>query len=291
MSRTARLLVLVSFGLVMLAARTVLPVPQAAVGAFGHGPTVVLVHGLGSRAAHWLPVARRLARDHRVVLVDLPGHGLSAMPDPLTVESAAAELDRAIAAEPGPVTLVGHSLGGLVAAEEACEHPERVRALVLVETTLRPPVDDTTRTHMLARLDSDYEGLLRDAYLDFGRDPRQGVALWQQARAVDRDVMKAWIRLALTADLSARAAALRCPVTAVLAERSWAVGEPWAAAAQALGLAGVPQLEPVRITGCGHFVMLDRPDELVTVIAHAARATAPAPIATVARAGTALALR
>ena len=37
------------------------PRPPAALGAFGHGPTVVLVHGLGSRAEHWLPVARDLA--------------------------------------------------------------------------------------------------------------------------------------------------------------------------------------------------------------------------------------
>src|SRR6186997_2748201 len=138
--------------------------PPLSVSAFGHGPSVVLVHGLGSRAEQWLPVARLLAHRYRVSLVDLPGHGPTAMPEPFSLDRAALGLDLALNETPNePVVLVGHSLGGLVATAEALENPGRVRGLVLVETALRPQIDPAQRPAMLEELDRDYAGLVRAA--------------------------------------------------------------------------------------------------------------------------------
>src|SRR5260221_5110486 len=50
----------------------------------GHGPTIVFLHGLGGGRLQWMPVARKLLATNRVVLVDLPGHGDSTMPDPFS---------------------------------------------------------------------------------------------------------------------------------------------------------------------------------------------------------------
>ena len=46
----------------------------------GSGPAVVLLHGYGETGDMWLPLARDLVRDHRVVIPDLRGMGLSARP-------------------------------------------------------------------------------------------------------------------------------------------------------------------------------------------------------------------
>ena len=239
----------------------------SALGAFGSGPTVVLVHGLGSTPEHWLPMARDLARDHRVVLTELPGHGLAAMPRPLTLAGAALALERAIAAETDePVVLVGHSVGGLVAAAEALRSPGRVRALVLVETALRPQVTPGERDGLLAALDRDYAATLREAYVPFGRDSAQGAALFAQAATQDSAAMKAWIRLALTEDLSAAVERLGVPLLVVLSERSWADGESWQQCADALGYARAPRVTPVRVVGTGHLVMLDRPQLLAGLV-------------------------
>ena len=235
--------------------------------AFGRGSTVVLVHGLGSRPGHWLPAARLLARCHRVVLMDLPGHGESAMPFPFSLGRAVEALNAALAAASRePVILVGHSVGGLVAAAEALDHPERVRALVVVETALRPQFEGAERDEMLEALDHDYQSLLRAAYTAFGRDSAQGAALYQEVAALDSVRIKQWVRLALTADLSSAVAKLDRPVLAVLAGRSWAPAEPWAETARALGYARIPRIQAARIEDCGHFVMLDRPAELAQVI-------------------------
>jgi len=255
-----------------------------ALGAFGRGPTIVLVHGLGSSAAHWLPVARDLARDHRVMLVELPGHGIAPMPDGLSLDGAAHALDDAIHQEyDGPVVLVGHSVGGLVAVAAALRDPDCVRALVLVETALRPQLDGPACAELVAALDRDYRGTLRENYMSFGRDSAQGAALYAEAATLDPAAMKTWIRLAITTDLSRRVGALKAPLLVVLSSRSWPDGEDWRACADTLGYAAVPGATPVRVERTGHFVMLDRPPLLADVIRRFEHGMAPPAFAALAR--------
>jgi pimeloyl-ACP methyl ester carboxylesterase len=283
--RRAALLLLAGLALVLLIGRaTPPPRPSVTLGAMGRGPTVVLVHGLGVRAEHWLPVARDLARDHRVVLVELPGHGLDAMPGDLTIDGAAALLDRAIAREGDePVLLVGHSVGGLVAAAEAVRSPRRVRALVLVETALRPQLRGRDRDALLAGLERDYRGTLRENYLAFGRDSAQGAAIFAEVAALDSLAIKRWLRIALATDLSGEMATLQMPLLAVLSARSWPDTESWRACADTLGYASARDVTPVRVERVGHFIMLDRPGLLADLIRRFDRGHAPPALAALAR--------
>ncbi len=101
-------------------------------------PTIVCVHGLGGSHVNWLAVAPRLARHARVLVPDLAGHGRT----PLARRSASVQantrlLDRFILAlTPGPVILVGNSMGGVIAMLETALHPSRVAGLVLVDPSL-----------------------------------------------------------------------------------------------------------------------------------------------------------
>lgn len=280
MSRLLPLLILSAIVAAFLLVQTPASAPSAH-ASFGRGPAIVLVHGLGSRRADWLPVARELARDHRVTLVDLPGHGVTEMPAAFSLDQAQGALDRALG-ELGeqPVVLVGHSVGGLVCTAEALARPGRVRALVLVESALRTPMSEAERRELLDALGRDYAGVLRAAYLDFGRDSLQGEALLREVSKLDPAIVKRWIRLAVTTDLSQRAASLTMPVTAVWAPRTWGPGESWADVAAQLGYERVPRLDVVRVPDAGHFVMLDRPHELASIVARAAARPHPEPVAT-----------
>lgn len=253
------------------------PPPDVLPGAIGRGPDVVLVHGLGSRSSHWLPLTRDLARDHRVVAADLPGHGLASMPGNFSLEHAAASLERVLADQPGPVVLVGHSVGGLVATLAALRSPERVRALVLVETSLSPMTTREERASLRAALDRDFAGTVAAVYRSFGRDSAQGEALAREVLALDPVMVRAWIEAVLDVDLREASAGLQCPVLAVLAPHSWSADESWDDCARALGLDRIRALRPLRVSQSGHFVSLDEPHVLADAIRQLDRLPPAAP--------------
>jgi pimeloyl-ACP methyl ester carboxylesterase len=102
----------------------------------GEGPPVVLLHGPGESAVNWRWTMPDLVATHRVIAPDLPAHGSSGTGDqPLDAEGALEWLDRLIdqTCEDRP-TLVGHVLGGAIAARFAIARTGRVRRLVLVDS-------------------------------------------------------------------------------------------------------------------------------------------------------------
>ncbi len=100
----------------------------------GDGPTVAFVHGFNSGKDVWLRYASAVPADWHLLAPDLPGHGDSeadaaiAYDPPALADALVVWLD---AVAPGPVHLVGSSLGGEVAARVALAHPERVASLAL----------------------------------------------------------------------------------------------------------------------------------------------------------------
>jgi pimeloyl-ACP methyl ester carboxylesterase len=100
----------------------------------GEGAPVVLVHGLAGSAANWVELLPDLAERHRVLAVDLPGHGGS---EPAGSGATTTQFADAVAGvieveQAGPALVAGHSFGGLVALRLAQRRPELVRALLLV---------------------------------------------------------------------------------------------------------------------------------------------------------------
>jgi pimeloyl-ACP methyl ester carboxylesterase len=106
------------------------------------GPVLVLTHGWALDSDAWYSVRRELVRTYRLVLWDLPGLGRSSQPADrrYTVERLAEDL-RTVIAQTGdaPVTLVGHSIGGMMMLTLARLHPDLLRSkingMVLMDTT------------------------------------------------------------------------------------------------------------------------------------------------------------
>lgn len=100
----------------------------------GQGRDLVLIHGWAMHSGIFAPLCERLAREFRVHLVDLPGHGYSrddlANLDPAQCATALSErLPRAL--------WIGWSLGGLVALQAALDHGDRVRGLAMIAASPR----------------------------------------------------------------------------------------------------------------------------------------------------------
>jgi pimeloyl-ACP methyl ester carboxylesterase len=120
----------------------------------GDGPkTVIFVHGWTCDETAWSGQVPAISRSHRVITLDLPGHGRSGMPadGEVSIERFAraveavrntAGVDRAV--------LVGHSMGTPVVRQYALMYPEHVSALVLVDgLVLMPDAPDVTPPSML----------------------------------------------------------------------------------------------------------------------------------------------
>ncbi|MFD1880612.1 alpha/beta fold hydrolase [Paracoccus pacificus] len=119
----------------------------------GTGEPLLLIHGVGMRAEAWGPQIEELARHHHVIAVDMPGHGESTplssgagLPD---FVAWGASVIRAL--DLGPVNLAGHSMGALISAGLAVEHPDLIRRLALLNAVYRRTPE--ARAAVLARAD------------------------------------------------------------------------------------------------------------------------------------------
>jgi pimeloyl-ACP methyl ester carboxylesterase len=100
---------------------------------------VVLVHGGAAHRGWWRPVAELLSETHDVVTMDLSGHGDSGRRDAYDFQLWTAELEAVASTfcEDRPVA-VGHSMGGLVVAHAAAHGAGALRAVIAIDSPLRP---------------------------------------------------------------------------------------------------------------------------------------------------------
>lgn len=123
----------------------------------GHGDTtLLLLHGYGESLMSYRSIFDLLATRYTVIAVDLPGLALSGKPDgSYDLASYQRRLGAFLARwTQGPVVVVGHSMGGELAAALALDHPERVVAVVLMSPAgagLSSLVDQAKAIHSDAR--------------------------------------------------------------------------------------------------------------------------------------------
>lgn len=235
-------------------------------------PLVVFVHGAGMDHTIWALQSRYFAHHGRAVLaLDLPGHGHSEGPQPASIEpyvdwlAASIELSGA-----GRATLVGHSMGALVALETAARHPEKVTALALLGCAARMPV----HPDLIAAADADDSfaielmtawGYGKPAHLGGHRAP----GLWMLGGG--KHLIARCAAGVLAKDLRAcdaygnaigAASRIACPTLLVIGSVD-RMTPPKGAEALAAAIKGA---ETVTLRGVGHMMMVEAPDETIAAL-------------------------
>ncbi len=251
----------------------------------GAGPAVVLIHGYGETGDMWAPLAADLARDHRVIVPDLRGMGLSTKPEggfdkKTQGRDIAAVLD---ALKIGKADVVGHDIGNMVAYAFTAQYPSRVTRLVLMDAPLPGvgPWEEILKNPLLwhfrfggpdmERLVAGRERIYLDRFWnEFSADPtkwdegsRQHYAAlyarpgamhagFAQFAAFDQDAIDNRAFLAQ--------GKLSMPVLAVGGEKSFG---PMMAAVARFAASDVTELT---IPGAGHWLMEEQPQASVSAV-------------------------
>lgn len=240
-------------------------------------PVVILIPGLSSPAEVWAGIAPALARDHRVVLVQVNGFGGDEPGDnlkPGLLDGIVADLHGyLIANKLGRPAVIGHAMGGLVGLMLARAHPGDVRQLMVVDAlpfigTLFAPGATVPAIEPQARM-------MRDAMAArYGQpaDPAasRAVAVRLAATPEAQAKVAAWAAKAdprvsaramyedMTTDLRPALGSIVTPITLVY-PTSTAVPADRAATLYRSAYAGTPHVAFVPVADSAHFVMLDQP--------------------------------
>ena len=250
----------------------------------GEEPAALLLHGIGNYGRYWDLFADAIAGRMRLVAPDARGHGDSPKPadgyEPARfVADAVAVMNASALARP---VVVGHSMGGFHATALALAHPERVRALVLVDVGPRVERagDSRARRLSLGRPDRFADEAAALAYLHetspgysdavyanrlawvLRRDEGGGL-VWRSSKAALAKILDTTAHAPAVWD---RIEAIACPVLVVRGTRSPSFSD-------AVARAMLPRLGDARLVEleAGHNVALDRPRELADAVVRFAR--------------------
>lgn len=233
--------------------------------------TLVLIHGVGMRVEAWGPQIDRLSRDHRVIAVDLPGHGFSAplggVPElPDFVEWFAGLVDE-LGVE--AVNVAGHSMGALIAAGFAATKGSKLRRVALLNGVYKR--SSAARQAVEARAEEILSGAFdREAPLErwFSDEEKDGAAyrlVRDLLQKVDPDGYAAAYRAFATGDAvySESWPQVTCPALFLTGD-----GDKNSTVEMTEDMAkAAPRGRAVVIKGHRHMVNLTAPEEVSDVLA------------------------
>ncbi len=231
---------------------------------YGAGRTLVLQHGFLGGSGYWVPQAAHFATKFDVIACDLPGFGGSGdEPAPDSIEGFAAALIAQLdALGVDRFSLIGHSMGGMVALQMALDHRHRIDKLILYGTAASGAVPGRFETieDSLARLRAD--GLETTAaritatwFVSGSDSPFHDLCL-QAGKGASMDAAVAGLRAISRWDARARLGEVSVPTLAICGDqdRSTPPDESYAL------WRGIGNARLCVVPDCAHNVHLEKPD-------------------------------
>ncbi len=231
----------------------------------GRGDVPILfVHGNGGNSEQWkAQLAHFRASGHRAVAIDLPGFGKSTAPvnGDYSLDAMVNAIDRAVTAiHLDRFVIVGHSYGGAVVAEYAATHSERVAGVIYLDSAAaRLTLGEEQQNRLAAALRADRMKVVRAWFAPMLKTSAQSVSDAVFA-SVERSTPEAFSAalLSLTAfDAKSVVDAYQGPRLAIVASD---LESPASFQQQ------FPGIKAVRIANAGHWLMLDKPEEVNAAI-------------------------
>ena len=228
------------------------------------GETIVCLHGAGGNGGLFADLMAALDGAHSPLTFDQPGHGRSGGLDSLGSIERISEFTGALLAALGVerAVLLGHSMGGLVALQRALEHPEAVRALVLVATAARIEVPDEFVEQMRRVTQGRDRRMFRREVYSPASSPDVMRRGFMEDMKTDPRAALGDLLAARDFDARERLGEISAPTLVVVGEDE---GEGLRKAAEALE-AGISGARRVEIPKAGHSLPIEQPQALADAI-------------------------
>ena len=226
---------------------------------YGKGSkTVVLLHGWTCDESFWKKQTGALSKKYRVITIDLPGHGQSAPPSVYSQDNFAHAVDAVLrSARVKSAVLIGHSLGAITARQYARIYLDRARAIVMID----PPIFKAPISEGLRQFAAGFAG------------PAGPKARAEFVKSMFAESTPADIRQSILAKMAMPSEAVAVgAMNSMLEDKIWDT-QPMSLPVMMIVEGGsnttkepmrqlFPSLRFEKIAGAGHFLMLEKPNEI-----------------------------
>ena len=252
------------------------------VASSGTGQPLVLLHGFTGSTATWDYLRSRLESSHRVIAIDLPGHGRSSSPSDASRYSLDRLADDLItvlgALGLTSAALLGYSMGGRAALRFAIRHPDRLSALILESTS--PGIEDRERRSERIAADNALAELIEKSGIEAFVSKWEQLPIWKSQEALPQGIRISLRTQRMRNDPRGLANSLRGAgagvdpdvlnqlhlITAPTLLLAGELDSPYVAFARRLE-SELPHAEVRLIPNAGHAAHLENPDGVIDAVA------------------------
>jgi len=231
----------------------------------GKGYPIILIHHLAGNTKSWFNQISHLAKNYQVIAYDLRGHGRSAEPkQAFTLDDLADDLFLLLKElRIGKCSIIGHSIGGMIAPLFALKRTSMVDALLIVSGASQPLAGDKLAIYSVMREIARTKGM--EALAEYRRSNNQipskitnNTVLWEHFKHLYKETsVQGYIRmseaLATMPNLTSKMKEIRCPILGVVGDLDPVFMETMKI------LANNAHVSMKIMHDCGHFVMMEEP--------------------------------
>ncbi|KAA3611487.1 MAG: alpha/beta hydrolase [Planctomycetota bacterium] len=221
-------------------------------------PTLLFLHGWSCNQSHWRHQVPAFVEDHTVITVDLAGHGASSTTrDRWTVPDLGADVAAMVKGwNLQDVILIGHSMGGPVAAEAAARIPDRVLGIIAADTfhNVETKLDPEAMQPWIEGMEADFQGFCQqflDAMFAQQADPELKEIISASMMETDPNVaiglMKSYFDFSLSDSVKACPVPIRC-INAMQPKTEFEINRKYG------------DFDAVLMEDVNHFLMLEEPE-------------------------------
>lgn len=226
----------------------------------GSGKPVLFVHGLGSSSTCWDEQVSRLPEKFKLITIDLYGHGQNKnLPQNISISQTAEKIAEQLRnRNMKNISLVGHSLGGLIVLELTKQNQDLVDKIILVDTPTKQTGLSIMNYLFLKLIESNYETVVKEHYKKMTEDEDLLESLLAAALNTDKYAYYSYMKSVFNVDYSSMVGNLKANTYVFLSTSLVKDKSKLSKIKSKYGYKNITEGHVFYYDDSGHFIMLEK---------------------------------